>query len=232
MRPVERGQWPTDSDSNRIHFSKYNNARSKLIESLGEYCSFCEQRLGASLAVEHVLPKSLYPDLELSWDNFLLACTNCNSTKGKKNPGLNNIYWPHIDNTFLAYEYKEGGIIEVSKFLNNSEKIKAKATMELTGLQKMPGNNTSASDRRYQNRRQCYELAKRSYNNLQKINMKEMRKQIVMTAQSRGFFSVWITVFRNDKDMKKRLIHAFTGTCFVCFDNETFEPKKRNPDGL
>lgn len=170
MRPVKRSKWPADIDGNQIHFLVYNDVRGKLIKSQGEYCSFCEQRLGASLAVEHILPKLLYPELELSWDNFLLACANCNSTKSNKDSGLHNIYWPHIDNTVLAYEYKKGGIILVSKSLSNSEKVKAKATMELTGLHKQPGNNPTASDRRYQNRRECYELAKRSYNHLQKIN--------------------------------------------------------------
>jgi hypothetical protein len=45
-------------------------------------------RLEASLAVEHVLPKKpegvteIIKSRELDWENFLLACTNCNSTKG------------------------------------------------------------------------------------------------------------------------------------------------------
>jgi hypothetical protein len=47
-----------------------------------------------------------------------------------------------------------------------------------------------------------------------------MRKQIVLNAQGRGFFSVWMTVFKNDPDMLNRLINAFPGTSGDCFDHE------------
>jgi hypothetical protein len=47
-----------------------------------------------------------------------------------------------------------------------------------------------------------------------------MRKQIVSNAQGRGFFSVWMTVFKDDPDMLNRFINAFPGTCTDCFDVE------------
>jgi hypothetical protein len=33
-------------------------------------------------AVEHVHPKSLFPELVLDWDNLGLVCTRCNTNKG------------------------------------------------------------------------------------------------------------------------------------------------------
>lgn len=83
MRPLDKGAVPRAGDG-AIRFGHYSDAHPHLVERLGDYCSYCERRLPASLAVEHVQPKSHVPELETSWDNFLLACTNCNSVKGSK----------------------------------------------------------------------------------------------------------------------------------------------------
>lgn len=77
MRPVERGPAPRT-------YTKYGDAIGDLEERLGIYCSYCERRLPISLAIEHVVPKDLHPELEVEWTNFLLACSNCNSVKGNK----------------------------------------------------------------------------------------------------------------------------------------------------
>ncbi|MEP7375997.1 MAG: HNH endonuclease [Chitinophagaceae bacterium] len=81
MRPVARGPRPKDLSGNDVTFTSYGNARGALIERMGQYCSYCNQKLPASLAVEHVQPKDPVPALELEWTNFLLGCTNCNSAK-------------------------------------------------------------------------------------------------------------------------------------------------------
>ncbi len=50
-----------------------------------EYCDrdLIEDRLGyACGAIDHLLPKSEYPDLERCEDNWVLACSLCNSVKG------------------------------------------------------------------------------------------------------------------------------------------------------
>jgi hypothetical protein len=49
-----------------------------------------------------------------------------------------------------------------------------------------------------------------------------MREQIIDTATSTGFWSVWMSVFQDDNDMKKRLIEAFRGTAGkgLCFDDD------------
>jgi len=95
MRSVEKGTVPTDANGQPKQYSEYQQARPDLISRLGEYCSFCEGHIAANLAVEHILPKNWHPQLELSWDNFLIACTNCNSTKGNKDIDLADYYWPH-----------------------------------------------------------------------------------------------------------------------------------------
>jgi 5-methylcytosine-specific restriction endonuclease McrA len=59
----------------------YATARGDLITNIGQYCSYCEMPLAASLAIEHKLPKNWFPRFSISWENFLLACPICNSIK-------------------------------------------------------------------------------------------------------------------------------------------------------
>lgn len=73
----------TSEDQKRIA-RVYALARRDLITNIGQYCSYCEMPLAASLAVEHMLPKVWFPLYAVSWDNFLLACPICNSVKNAK----------------------------------------------------------------------------------------------------------------------------------------------------
>ncbi len=224
MRPVSRGSRPKDKQGNDIQFTVYADARGALINRMGEYCSYCEMHLDASLAVEHVQPKrppgSATVDIAraLDWDNFLLACANCNSTKDNKDVDLGEYLWPDRDNTFLALKYSEGGIVSPSPRLNDMVKSKAENIIRLTGLDKRPLNDPKASDRRWINRREAWDMAIESKKSLAKCDMPEMRELIVLLAKAKGYWSVWMTVFAGDADMLKRFIDAFPGTCHNCFD--------------
>jgi uncharacterized protein (TIGR02646 family) len=220
MRPILRGENPLDSAGNPKVFTRHKYARGDLIDRLGEYCSYCEMPVHTALAVEHIKPKAkdLYPELELEWDNFLLACPNCNSNKGHKDVILEDYYWSHIDNTFRAFIYSEGGLVKPHPLLTDEEKIKAKATLELVALQKHSVNDGERRDRRQSNRRETWDMAKRALSILQSKNIPEMREQIVDQSKASGFWSVWMTVFKDDPDMLQRFIDAFAGTCRDCFD--------------
>jgi hypothetical protein len=191
-------------------------------------------RLDASLAVEHVLPKKpegvteIIKSRELDWENFLLACTNCNSTKGDNNITLEEFYWPDRDNTFRAFAYSKGGIINPSTVADNE---KARRTIELTVLDKRPLNNQTASDRRWLSRREVWDIAERAKNRLSNCNHTEMREQIVATAIGHGYWSVWMTIFHDDIDMVHRLINAFPGTATDCFDAENSYTPIHRPQG-
>ncbi len=223
MRPVNRGDHPIDNNAEDIQYKKYQDARGQLIRRLGEYCSYCEVHLDTSLAVEHVRPKK--PEgaseniaaRELDWHNFLLACTNCNSTKGNIDVELGDYFWPDQDNTFLALSYSEGGLISPADNLSQELKIKAEKTISLTGLDKTP-NTQSASDRRWLNRKESWQIAQRSKRRLAQNDNEYMREQIIETAYCNGFWSVWMKVFHEDSDMLRRLIEAFPGTADDCFD--------------
>lgn len=140
MRPVNRGAAPLDKEESPKQFSQYQNARGDLIKRLGSYCSYCEMKLDASLHVEHIQPKKHHEDLALIWSNFLLGCTNCNSTKGDSDPEMNSCLWPHLDNTFHAFSYSEDGIVRINQRLSRTLAEKAQAMIELVGLAKTPDN--------------------------------------------------------------------------------------------
>jgi 5-methylcytosine-specific restriction endonuclease McrA len=78
MRPVFRNASPQADD-----YDDYRHSFPELVGRIGMYCSYCERRIATNLAVEHIQPKSLpaYAHLAGRWNNFLLGCVNCNSTK-------------------------------------------------------------------------------------------------------------------------------------------------------
>jgi hypothetical protein len=129
MRPVERGLAPKV-------YARYQDAIGDLEAKLVIYCSYCERRLPIGLAVEHIMPKVLHPELETEWTNFLLGCPNCNSVKGDREVEIDNFIWPDRDNTFLAFVYFKGGFVRLAGKLNNDRKIKAQALLDLVGLQR------------------------------------------------------------------------------------------------
>ncbi len=232
MRPVVRGDWPQDENGNNIQYTDYGNAKRELINRLGEYCSYCEMPIKNAPAVEHIQPKTLVPEKEKDWNNFLLACTYCNSTKGQKEIDLDKYLWPDKNNTFMAFKYSEGGLVSVAENLNNDVTEKANSTIALTGLDKIP-NNDIAADNRLRYRDECWEIAKNLKNDLANCNDLIFRECMAKFAKSVGFWSIWMTVFRDDFDMLERFIEAFPGTCKICFDKENgYSPVFRNGDQI
>jgi uncharacterized protein (TIGR02646 family) len=234
MRPVIRG------DNAKV-FKIYQDARGDLIEQLGQYCSYCEMPLPSSLDVEHILQKKeQFPDEETNWKNFCLACKNCNSTKNgamdrrwkdswqylhlisAKIAARSEFYWIDQDNTFQCVEYSKGGLVKVNLSLAPEEQKVAQATIEMVGLDRIPNPDPKVKDRRWNNRREAWEKAERSLIKLNKCDnddfLEMMRDTIVDLAVAQGFWSVWMTVFKDYPDMLQRFISAFPGTCGDCFD--------------
>jgi hypothetical protein len=48
-----------------------------------------------------------------------------------------------------------------------------------------------------------------------------MQKTIIRLAKAKGFWSVWMTAFQDDINMRKLLINEFKGTSHNCFDTNT-----------
>lgn len=91
----------------------YQNARLSLIGNFGQYCSYCGMPvLDSSLAVEHMLPKSVFPDVMMCYPNFLLACPNCNSDKSAEPKYSDALTWAKKTNFNPNYnQIKDGGYL-------------------------------------------------------------------------------------------------------------------------
>jgi hypothetical protein len=223
MRPVRRGVVP-EQDGKPREYAAYGDARDDLIARLGDYCSYCEIPCAEGPAVEHVQPKDGkhgHPELECVWTNFLLGCRYCNSVKGKTRVSTVDYYWPDQDNTFRAFKYDVEQAPKLADGLSPTEKARAKKTLELTGLDREPGHRKLTNkDRRWIKRRQAWQMAALSLDHLQRKPSEEMREQIILLAKGTGFWSVWMTVFSGDADMRRRLVVGFVGTEAECFDAE------------
>lgn len=223
MRPVERGPRPVNEDGSPRFYSSYGSSRRDLIARMGQYCAYCNQKLPASLAVEHVQPKALEPQLELEWENFVLGCTNCNSIKSDKPVNLNEFIWPDVHNTHMAFVYTEDGKVEVNPDLIQPIKDKAQNLLDLVGLQRYPDNAT-ASDRRWLNRKETFVNANVGLllykQALERGASKEFEKLLALWASDNGFFSIWMKIFDTYPSVKKEIVSVFTGTA-SCFDDES-----------
>lgn len=221
MRPVDKGNTPLDPNDQQIVFTHYSDAKGYLIHRMGQYCSYCERRIPASLAVEHKQPKSLQPALSKTWSNLLLACVNCNSAKKDRdinNGNIDDYLWPDTDNTFLAISYSQNGHTSPNLKLPKHLQKKAQNSIDLFGLNKTQADDSKATDGRWIGRFDAWGIAQDSKLALSSNDKDQMRRQIVKTALGYGHFSIWMSVFCDDPDMRSRFIEAFPGTCKSCFE--------------
>jgi uncharacterized protein (TIGR02646 family) len=231
MRPVTKKVW-TDDTGQPIdkQYHPYQKAKDDLIDNIGKYCSFCEVPVPpkSSLEVEHIRPKSLdkYQHLSESWSNFLLGCKNCNPIKGAKDFEFDQIHLPHLNNTLLSFQIREGGLLEVSANITPDEKAKAQKMIWLVGIDRRPGQaEYSSKDDRWKNRLEAWNLAKKYHQKYQSLTVDV--DTIADLALNIGFFMVWITVFENSTEVRQALIDRFRGTAKDCFDDTT-QPIRRN----
>lgn len=237
MRPIRRGSSPQDRD-----FRPYTKAKDALVARIGRYCNYCERYMETSLAVEHIQAKILphYAHLEGCWENFLLGCASCNSSKGKADLLLANFQIPDRDNTLLAFLYHSDGRIEPAQALGRSLRSVAEATVELLGLDQISKppvdkKRRHAIEQRRKERKDRWLVA--SQVRVQMENdpaNSELREAFVNLVKKTGYFSIWMAVFADDPDMRNRLIDAFPGTRESgCFDaNGAPISPAPNPDNL
>lgn len=217
MRPVEKknvgetvsyvnSKNQTITETIQEYYSPYNNAKMPLLGNLGWFCSYCEgTHLPNELAVEHIEPKGTNGE-ETAWNNFLISCGICNSTKGHPEIHEEDYHWPHTDNTFRDFIYTAGGAVMLNPHLDEDEKGKAKKLFDLVKLGAYPGNELGPTPRdfRWKKRLETWDLAERLRNKFN-AGIADV-EEIICLAQKLGYWSVWFTVFKGYDEVRKRLI--------------------------
>lgn len=212
MRPVKKA-------ISLKRYKEYQDAQQDLIQKLGEYCSYCERWIASAIHVEHKLPKEEYPTHKNSWGNFLLSCPNCNSAKGHGQITLDDYLWPDKDDTFSAFVYDGEGRVYPNPNVTDTGMIqKIKNAWKLSGLNKhfdisFPEmEKPTNKDNRWLHRREEWQKADRAKRNLDLNNTLEAKANIIDLAKARGMFSIWMTVFKDNSEVRKLIIEAFPST--------------------
>lgn len=213
MRPVSRSN-KFSPTGNPVEYNPWGDAKPELISEIGDFCSYCGKHLTRSaLAIEHIQDKNTHPQFQFHWNNFLLACLNCNSTKGTKDTVALNPFLPHTDNLLCFIEVLNGGLLRVKTGITGTNLTRTNAFINLVGLDRHPGHtNYSNKDDRWQYRLTAYNKATRQLQKYTSTTATTDIENITEVATTSGFFSVWFTVFAAHDPVKIALINAFKGT--------------------
>lgn len=222
MRPIDKGSHPTNEDGETIVFTHYEDMKNELIRRIGPMCSYCEVKMSQGLAIDHIMPKSRYSHKTLSWDNLLLACPSCNACKGDEDINEKNLHeylWPDRDNTFLATQYLDDGVVKANPEASEDDQKKITKLLRLVGLEPAPDSAQNVYGK-WAERRMVWNKAQIVRAELREHDTPELRDIIVRMIE--GHFSIWMTVFRDDEDMRLRILKHFEpwGTAMNCFDSK------------
>lgn len=107
----------------------------KIIEDNQLGCPICQKKSIDLNENDHFLPKSKFPTLAISRNNFLPTCTKCNNTKGNKIPAFPIYRISAIDMDFLD-DY-----VDISINIQDLSEIEISAKAELKPLDQERVNN-------------------------------------------------------------------------------------------
>lgn len=225
MRPVVVGNVPNDENGSPKTYAEYTDALEDLIDTLGPYCSYCGCKLSHLLEVEHVQPKTHFPGLRLSWNNFLISCKYCNTVKSDRpTDDLGNYIWPHRDNPMMFVDWKPDREVLPKPALDPGSLARTLRSLELTGLDRHPQSPTARptrKDRRWRCWRDIWATAKFAK---EQVEMSPSVTQQIVTltavaAKESGGFPIWMAVFEDYPEIKTAIVNAYRGTCTDCFEN-------------
>lgn len=94
----------------------YSRNRPEIISALKEEtqntCAYCETRITGSGNLDHIKPKSKFPELVFDWENITIACSQCNARKSAKEISLNPFETNPADHLQFT---KDGLVISLSE---------------------------------------------------------------------------------------------------------------------
>lgn len=149
---------------------------------------------------------------------------NCNSVKDEKDLGEGETLWPDEHNTVLAVDYRRGGFVGVSAALDGDLANRARALVDLIGLDRHVVEgfpDPARRDNRWRQREAAWRVAESCLAKYQRQDQAEAALDLVVEAAlGHGFFSVWLSVFDEFPDVKRALVASFAGTSTACFDSQ------------
>jgi 5-methylcytosine-specific restriction endonuclease McrA len=115
MRPIQK--WaighinPKTQKAIIKEYKPHRTAKPDLEDNLGPYCGYCEV-CNTTAQVDHIESQDQDTKKEkiYLWENFILACGNCNGADNKtsKKVDFKSMYFPDKNNTLMAFTYQEG----------------------------------------------------------------------------------------------------------------------------
>lgn len=122
------GSRPTDA-----HWRQFHPDLKRVFSGL---CAYCEEITKGE--VDHLRPKSKFPELVYSWSNWLFACHECNHAKGSTWPDSGYvdpcaISGPGRPEHYFVYDTVVGFILP-NPSLSSYHRLKAQKTIDALGL--------------------------------------------------------------------------------------------------
>ena len=216
-----------------LEYTDWKDAKLELTNELGTFCSYCEKYNSRSaLHVEHIYGRKctdgadnlIYDHLKGRWDNFLLACVNCNAIKNKKDIAIPAPYLPHTNNLLHFIEIVQGGIIQIKPAVTGTDRIRTQAFIDLVGLDRIPGHpEHSDKDDRWDNRLKVFHIAERQLTKFTKPIPETDLETIIDLARTNGYFSIWFTVFNDFEEVRQALVNGINEVPFPGTDQHSFD---------
>ena len=74
--------------------------KEQIKKETGNKCAYCESKITHTYPgdIEHILPRSVFPDLTVDWENLTLGCGECNRRKSNYYSATEPLINPYIDN--------------------------------------------------------------------------------------------------------------------------------------
>jgi len=161
--------------------------------------------------VDHVHPLASGGQC-LAWENLVPSCFFCNRVKWDRNSSRSDHLWPDIDNTDLAYEYEKSYVVRPVAGLSADQNQAANNLINLTGINRTAVNSTR-KDRRWKNRQEAWKKAEEMLAAWQtQRNRPGLLIDIPVIAESTGFFSIWMRVFKDDTNLRDAIRRKFPNT--------------------
>lgn len=126
---------------------RHSDIKEALIAETYSKCAYCEAMFMAVSYgdIEHILPKSIFPELVVDWANLTLVCSRCNNEKGAKYEEEVKFVNPYVDRIedhllylgSIAHPVSDRGLYTVRELdLNSPSRVEAR-DRELNSLESL-----------------------------------------------------------------------------------------------